>query len=143
MVDTGNQDNHQSAVIEDLFAGELDERAVLDKHGVSRDLYHQWLADERFIRLLEERSASAYRESELILARYAPVAASKLTELTDCKKEETARKACLDIIGMQYSGGERPRPVNRPSPADTSEPQQLSEETAGKLLAALAEAEGQ
>lgn len=143
MLNTRNQDDKQSAVIEDLFAGELDERAVLDRHGVSRDLYHQWLADERFIRLLEQRIASAYRESELILARYAPVAASKLTQLTDCEKEETARKACLDIISMQDSGGEDPHPPSTPSPADSSGPPQLSEETASKLLAALAEAEDQ
>jgi hypothetical protein len=143
MVDTRTQDKKQSAVIEDLFAGELGEQAVLDKHGVSRELYHQWLADERFIRLLEERIASAYRESELILASYAPVAASKLAELTDCEKEETARRACLDIISMARSA---PAPVAGTvsvTDPEAEHPTKLSEETASKLLAALAEAEDQ
>jgi len=125
----------QLAVIEDLFAGELDEQAILDKYKVSRSLYNRWLADERFAEQFNERIGRAYRQSELIIARYAPLAASKLVQLTACEKEETARKACLDILcfprsGPQFSAG---------SSVDSRVQPDLPAETASKLLAVLAE----
>jgi hypothetical protein len=131
----------QFAVIEDLFRGELDESAVLRKHKVSRITYNKWLADEFFKRQFDERVESAYRQSELIIARYAPLAAAKLVQLTESESQETARKVCLDIISLR-------RPAERLAVAGSamdkdSEPQsietQLSPETAGKILSALAE----
>jgi len=130
----------QLAVIEDLFSGELDESAILQKHQISRNLLNRWLADEAFKKQFDERVESAHRQSELIIARYAPLAAAKLVQLTESDKEETARKACLDIISLR-------RPAERLAVAETatdkdSESQsvetQLSDETAARLLAALA-----
>ena len=125
----------QLAVIEDLFAGELDEQAVLDKHNVNRNLYNKWLADERFAEQFNERIARAYRQSQFILARYAPLAAAKLVQLTESESQETARKACLDIISMQTireakDDGQMTMDERRDG---------LSAETASRLLAALAE----
>lgn len=130
----------QLAVIEDLFAGDLEEPAVLARHNVKPALYDRWLSDERFVEAFERRLARSYRHSQVILARYASVAASKLVALTACEKEETARKACLDIIAM-------PEPSGRRAPGKTPQTQQapsevtLSPETTGRILAALAEAE--
>jgi hypothetical protein len=129
----------QLAVLEDLFTGELDEQAVLDKHAVPRCLYERWLADERFTEQIERRIAHAYCQSRMILARYAPTAAVRLVELTDCEKEETARKACLDIISLQWPAShnapsDAPPASQAPAPAPD-----LSPETASRLLAALAE----
>jgi hypothetical protein len=127
----------QLAVLEDLFTGDLDEQAVLDKHAVSRQLYEQWFAQEQFAEQFERRMDRAYRQSRMILARYAPVAAAKLVELTNSDKAETARKACLDIISP-------PRPMHSvPSSATPSNPQapapDLPPEIASRLLAALAQ----
>jgi len=132
----------QLAVIEDLFAGELDEAAVLDKHKVSRNRYDEWLADERFLEAFAERIGRAYRQSQFIIARYAPLAAAKLVQLTGSDSAETARKACLDIIGFSGQGSGNsiplsdPRALN-PTPGEASG--QLSAEAASRLLAALAE----
>ncbi|UCD53109.1 MAG: hypothetical protein JSW27_10790 [Phycisphaerales bacterium] len=129
----------QRAVIEDLFMAEMDEQDVLDKHKVSRALYSRWLADERFIAYLEWKMAQAYRSGRLILARYATVAAGKLVALTDCEKEETARKACLDIITL-----DNPTLTASPNAAsDQSDtgPAELPPETARRILAALAQQE--
>ena len=95
----------QLAVIEDLFAGELDEQAVLDKYNVSKRLYNRWLADDRFIQQFNEHICRAYRQSQFVIARYATLAAAKLVQLTDCEKAETARKACLDILSPPTSAG--------------------------------------
>jgi hypothetical protein len=137
----------QLAVIEDLFAGELDEQAILDKYNVGKRLYNKWLSDDRFIRQFNEHISRAYRQSQLIIARYAPLAAAKLVQLTACEKEETARKACLDILSLPTGVGKNlvinsdnavsgPRYcLGQEDPADS----RLSPQTASRLLAALAD----
>jgi len=129
----------QRAVLEDLFLGELDEQEALDKHEVRRALYERWLADERFATKFEERIVHSYRQSRAILARYAPLAAAKLVGLTGSEKEETARKACLDIISLhapsRTDAKQAPTAKQKPDPPTP----QLSPETASRLLAALAE----
>jgi hypothetical protein len=60
----------QLAVIEDLFAGELDEQAVLNKHNVTPSRYEQWLAEEQFAEQFEERISLD------IIALHTPAAAN-------------------------------------------------------------------
>ncbi len=130
----------QLDVIEDLFAGELDEQAILEKYKLSRKIYNQWRNDDSFAEQFEKRITDAYRQSDVLIARYAPIAAAKLIQLTDSDKPETARKACLDIISMPILTANRKVPSSdEPRPADTQLPASLNTETAGKLLAVLAE----
>ena len=128
----------QLAVIDDMFSGELDEQSVLAKHKVSRDVYNKWLADADFAEEFDRRIASAHRQSELIIARYAPLAAAKLVQLTESENQETARKACLDIISFpKIAAKEAERPDK--TKKDSGNPaEQLPEATVSKLLAALA-----
>ncbi len=131
----------QLAVIDDLFSGELDEQAVLEKHKVSRNVYNRWLADELFASEFDHKIMSAHRQSVALIAKYAPLAAAKLVQLTESDKEETARKACMDIISLPALLDKR---IVRPGELQTTEtqlPQQLTEQAAGRLLAALAQAE--
>lgn len=125
----------QRAVIEDLFADEATEREVLEKHNISPALYDRWLADARFCECFERRIARAYRAARLTLARHAPKAAGTLIKLTTCDKEETARRACLDIVAPPTDSGadETPRPDAQAEPLA-----ELPPETATRLLAALA-----
>jgi len=128
----------QHAVIEDLFTEELDEEGVLEKHNVNQALYSRWLADERFTAQFDRRLARAYRAGHVILARYAPVAAAKLVALTNCKKEETARKACLDIISLDaVSAGSR-SPVAAVQDENTPVDVELPPEIASRILTVLA-----
>ncbi len=133
----GKLSNRQLAVIDDLFACELDEQAILAKHKIKRGTYNQWLADGNFRAELNRRIDGARLLSEVLMARYSVIAAAKLVRLTESEKEETARRACLDIIGF-------PRPAEAkdklPEENAGDEPR-LSDETAGKILAALAEEE--
>ena len=130
----------QFAVLEDLFAGDSDETAVLKKHNVSRTLYNQWLADPVFTGQFDVLIAGAYRRSAFAMARNASKAAKNLFDLTESDKGETARKACLDIINMRPSA-RIPDPPAVPADKEASPPEspKLSTETAGKLLAVLAE----
>lgn len=125
----------QRAVIDDLFADQASEREVLDRHNVGAALYDQWLADERFRRYVEERIARAYRQARLILARNAPQAARRLIELSRCRKEDLARRACLDIITPPADAHPNAAP---PAEAANDPAADLPPETATRLLAALA-----
>ena len=127
----------QLAVLDDLFAGDFSEQQVLDKHKLNRSRYNRWLAEERFCAEFDRRIASAHRQSAALIARYAPLAAAKLVQLTDSEKEETARKACLDIISSCGNKGTEPQ---RDKATELTE-YELSPQTAGRLLAALANEE--
>lgn len=133
----------QRAVIEDIFNNQLDEQSVLDKHKVSRHIYNRWLADENFGDEFNNRIASSHRQSEFIIAKYAPLAAAKLIQLTESENQETARKACLDIISVPKIAANRDEQPDK-SPKDSDkQAEQLSEATASKLLTALAEEKGE
>ncbi len=127
----------QLAVIDDLFDGDMDEQQVLSKHNLSWHLYRKWLVDERFKRELDIRIDSARKQSELIIARYAPIAAMTLVTLTESKKPETARKACIDLITMPKGGGQEKNAQDAGKEATAAKP--LTPAVAGKLLAVLAE----
>jgi hypothetical protein len=131
----------QLAVIDDLFGGELDEQAVLQKHKVNRNVYNGWLADELFTSEFDRRIMSAHRQSAALIAKYTPLAAAKLVQLTGSEKVETARKACVDIISLPALLDKR---INQPGDSQTDESQtirQITEQKASRLLAALAQAE--
>ena len=126
----------QLAVMDDLFAGELDEQAILKKHRLTRAIYNKWQADSMFTDHFDQRIEWLNRQGQAIIAKYATLAAAKLVELTGSENQETGRKACLDIINL-------PRPAIKESyqPAESQTPAQtiqLSQETASRLLAVLA-----
>jgi hypothetical protein len=130
----------QLAVIEDLFATELDEAEILKKHGVKPAVYRKWLADEQFAKQFEARMAQAYGSGRILLARHATKAAIRLIGLTECDQKETARKACLDIIfPPQLSHADRSASGQSPATDESIHSAVLSPETAGRILAILAE----
>lgn len=131
----------QLAVIDDMFAGELDEQAVLDKHKISRSTYNRWQGDELFVDEFNRRIASAHRQSVALIARYAPLAAAKLVQLTESENQETARKACLDIISLPSLAAKKTEQPTEPQSSPDKQAQQLLPQTASRLLAALAQEE--
>jgi len=137
----------QLGVIEDLFNGGLDEKTILEKHRVRRSVYNKWLADEKFAEEFGRRIDWLNRQSQALIARYSTLAAAKLVQLTESDKEETARKACLDIISLPRQSAKTQ--VTRPVEAGTDDRSQqagelqLSPEVCSRLLTVLAEEESQ
>lgn len=131
----------QLAVIDDIFDGGLEEPEILKKHKLSRRLYDKWLADGAFNGHCDRRMAWEHRRSKLTLARNARSAASRLVHLTGSTTPETARKACLDIISMRPADQRAEDAVPGDAAADNNaeSPPELSPETAGRLLAVLAQ----
>jgi len=93
----------QLSVLEDLFSGDLNEQEVLLKHKLSKNIYNKWLSEERFAELFSHYINGLKRQSELLISRYATLAAVKLVDLTESENQETARKACLDIISFSLA----------------------------------------
>jgi len=129
----------QMAVLDDLFNGEFDEQAVLEKHKVTRSTYNRWLVDECFAEEFSRRVAGAYRQSEALMAIYSAVAAAKLVQLTGSDKPETARRACLNIISLPRQEAQKVSVSVRAESGGEKEVEQLPPEIAGRLLSMLAE----
>jgi hypothetical protein len=125
----------QLAVLDDLFNSDLDEQGVLDKHGVRRSTYENWLANELFAGRFNRYVDNVRRRSELLIAKYRCLAAAKLVELTASEKGETARKACLDIISQPKIKTE----TEVPEKDSDKQAEQLTGAQASRILAVLAE----
>ena len=126
----------QLAVLDEIFSGESDEQAVLNKYKVSPNQYNKWLTREDFAEQYDLRIAAAYRKSAALIARYATLAAVKLVNLTDSENQETARKACLDIISRQQVSKQETKDEGR---GTMDEGRLFSPETASKILEVLAQ----
>ncbi len=128
----------QLDVIDDLFTSEQNENATLQKHKVSRALFNKWLADENFITVFDNRMSIAFK---LNAARIAGNVSKAVENLIILSKGNTdiSRKACLDIIALQKNILN----IQPPTRQETQQPENpdacLSDEAAGKILAALAE----
>jgi hypothetical protein len=128
----------QLQAIDDLFESGGDEAAVLTKHNIKRKDWQRWQSDKDFNDAITARLESAKQQSRIILAKYLPVAAAKLVHLCGSDKEETARRACLDILTLHK--GQSPQDDNSDELADAQQTaEQIDSATASKLLAALAE----
>ena len=120
MTKRGQLSKKQLSVLADLFSGQGDEQAILDKHKISRDTYKKWLTNDNFIEEFNIRVTLAYHQSRALIASYSSLAAVKLVQLTESGKEETARKACLDIISLSAPLSRPPKPLHcRPTPTHT------------------------
>lgn len=124
----------QVAVIDDLFEHNGNESEVIKKHKVSIGVYRKWLADKNFTDELTFRLESARRQGNLIIAKFTPAAAVSLVRLTESEKDETSRKACLDVIS-------NPGEKNAPKKESENVCENISTEKAEKLLAVLAKEE--
>ena len=136
----------QLAIIDDMFTGEFDEQQLQEKHNVRTGTFKRWQNDAVFMAEVDRRVMAAHLQGAALIARYSQVAAAKLVELTESKNAETARKACLDIMGFPFSKrGQTSVPTAGPTAAEQKSPaadEQLSPEAAGRILAVLAEEGG-
>lgn len=127
----------QRSLLDDLFSADSDTEQVLKKHDVTTSVFNRWQADENFAAEFNNRIAVMYRQSELIIARYSTLAAAKLVQLTESKSQETARKACLDIIQPPKTMTKKQsttQPDDQPEDAV-----KISSKNASKILAVLAD----
>ncbi|MBN1973473.1 MAG: hypothetical protein JW787_07520 [Sedimentisphaerales bacterium] len=128
----------QFSVIDDIFESELKESEILRKHKVSRATYNKWLDNEYFTREFSTRIASEQRRNTIHITQNVSKAVGHLENIAQKQDGETSRKACLDIIEIEKQESDKQRPSQmeyRPAESTAC----LSNEAAGRILAALAE----
>ena len=125
----------QNKVLDDLFKSNKSEIQILKKYDISTSVYRKWFAeDELFAAEFVFRIQAGKRQCELLIANYAPAAAARLIELTQGQKEETTRKACLDVISLPLELTQQKKRASSPkTPTDD-----ISAELAAKILEVLA-----
>jgi predicted DNA-binding protein YlxM (UPF0122 family) len=127
----------QRGVLADLFSGRFTVQEVLEKRKVTRRTYYRWHAQEYFAAEFKRLLELTRNEYQLIFAHYAPDIAMKLVTLTTADKDETARKACMDVIANHD------RKIKHKSENESNAIEEplidLSPEVASKMLALLAE----
>ena len=126
----------QLSLLDDLFSDDTDIEQVLKKHDVTTSVFNRWQGNENFAVEFDNRIAAMYCQSELIIAKYSTLAAAKLVQLTESESQETARKACLDIIQL-------PKMLTKKQSTTQQDDQpedvvKLSSKNASKILAVLA-----
>jgi len=136
----GHLSDKQHAVINDLFQNGLTEPETLEKHNIRPCRYRKWLENGMFKQEIDARIDAAMRQSKLVMARWLPLAAERLAQLTISEKDETARKACLDVISLHTPETEQKTAQNAQT-VQAKEIKPLPPEVASKLLAALVEIE--
>ena len=149
MTETANTTNDQlnrkqRALLDEIFTGDMDEDEVLAKHRIKRSDYRFWLGQENFRNEFFSRLESARRQSRLIITRYAPVAAARLVSLMNSDKEETARRACLDIIAASQNSGQADADIGKVQTAQKSDTgtdndEELTDQQVRAVLDALAQ----
>ena len=88
----------QRAIARDFFRGGRNIEEVAQEHRISADRLRRWLDREPFGEYLQMLAREETLQASCLLARYSPVAAARLIALTESEKEETRRRACLDIL---------------------------------------------
>jgi len=134
----GHLGKKQRAVINDMFKNGLAEPETLEKHNIRPCRYRKWLENGMFKQEIDTRIEAAMRQSKLVMVRWLPLVAERLAQLTISEKDETARKACLDIISLHTPETEQKTAQNAQT-VQAKEIKPLPPEMASKLLAALAE----
>ena len=128
----------QYAIIEDIFAGDIETSDIIKKHRVSPATFNKYLTDELFKAEFIKRIEWLTLQSQAIIARYGSLAAAKLVELPNSEHEETRRKACLDIISLPKSSDIKSL---SPESDEPHRPAPINSETAAKILDILAKTE--
>jgi hypothetical protein len=117
----------QRAVLDEIFDTGLSETDASTKHGIDAATYRKWLKDETYQNEMQLYIESAQRQGRLLIARHCAFAAAKLVGLANSDKEETARKACLDIIGAYQTTDNRVQSTDSEQQTDLNIPPEKAE----------------
>ena len=128
----------QRAVIADMFENGLTKSQALEKNKVPKWLFRKWQANDFFVEQSRERVREATQQSNIVVARIFPQAAKRLAELIISEKEETARKACLDLVTLRKADIEQDA-IRQEKEAQNPNKYNLTHEKAAKIWAVLAE----
>ena len=116
--------------ITELFDPALSFEEVIENNQLSIKALDKQLKNQSCREEMQSRIETVNLLSKAVLAKAGLTAAEKLAGLACCDKEETARKACIDIMQLRKELAQSRQEACAPS---------LSEEKKAKLLEILAE----
>ena len=125
----------QLKIIEEWLNNGGDEVEISMKYGISYKQWIRWLSNKYFSEEINGRIEMAKCRSQILLAKYLPLATAKLVQLCNSDNQETSRRACLDILALEK--GLKQVSEAATEAADEPEPT-IDAATASKILAALA-----
>ena len=132
----------QKEVARALYEGRHSEAELAERFQLGRNTLAQWLEQPDFQQELQRLCQSSLRETRFIITRYGPIAALRLAELLGAEKDDTARRAALDMVDRCLKIVEPGGDSDRDGGGDRDDPfeQGISDEQARTMLLALAEA---
>ncbi|MCE5339520.1 MAG: hypothetical protein LLF92_00130 [Planctomycetaceae bacterium] len=123
-------------IIDEWVQNEVDETELIQKYRISFKKLSKLLNYKQTKDEIDGRLEVAKKRSQLLIAKYLPVATAKLIELCNSDNNETSRKACMDLIKeeLQEKFAEPITQTEAQEPAP-----KIDNETASTILAVLAE----
>jgi hypothetical protein len=88
------------------FGGGCETSFVRKVHDVNIEEFDAWLDNAAFVEHLYRRIQSAQLKGICTLAEATPFAAQRLAEIAIGERDETARKACTDILQLSHKLGQ-------------------------------------
>lgn len=124
----------QSGFLAD-FGGGCETSLVRTYHKVSTEEFDAWLDNAAFVEQLYRRIQSAQLKGICTLAEATELAAQRLAEIAVGERDETARKACTDILQLSHKLGQA-----QMEEATYNGPEiEMTDEQAEKILEIMAE----
>ncbi len=125
----------QLNALDELYGNGGDELAVQEKFNIKYSVWQKWMSDYYFTSEIDIRLATLQRQTDIMLAKFKPMAMALLMGLCQSQNEETSRKACAELLCIKFSSSAPIRDINQPPEPD----EQITDEMASKILAVLAE----
>jgi hypothetical protein len=119
----------QKNFLNDILEKRLPVERAMELSDIRGEVLCRWFSTPAFIGELARRIEIITKRADMVISQNRLTAAEKLVKLTSCDKEETARKACLDILELTAANKTQLSEDNG---------QAISGETAAKLLEILA-----
>ena len=124
----------QKKVAQAVYEGRLSETEIAEQFKISPQLLGKWLQSETFQQELHRLCETSIHETRCIISRFGPTAALQLATLLSSEKDDTKRRAALDLVDRCLAIQKQTQADTNPT--DDEEP--ISDAAAKAMLLELA-----
>ena len=126
---------NQKQVARAVYEGRLSEDEIVEQFNLRPQRLSRWLQTEAFQQELHRLCETSIHETRCIISRFGPTAALQLASLLGSDKDDTVRRAALDLVDRCLAINKQPK--NASTKEDDNEPE-ISDEQAKAMLCELA-----
>ncbi len=130
--------------VDKILKGDSEEQ-TLERHEIEPEDFDKLLNNPKFVLQVSNRIGLSIIRTKLLIAQFSQTATAKLIQLMDSDKEETARKACLDVITLATKQSDATIQKEKAAQIieEANTPAELTGDQASRMLAVLSENDGQ